>query len=130
MIRTIRAMLIAVVLVSCTASVSTSHQYVYSPVTTRTIVTDEDLDITPSPPPTTAASTILFKAPKTALMTLCTPVAQITLPPLNEYSKTKYATHKDALNVITNHLAELRAMIRGYNAKATQACKPYRVLVD
>lgn len=120
-------MLIAVVLVSCTASVSTSHQYVYSPVTTRTIVTDED---TPSPPPTTAASTILFKAPKTALMTLCTPVAQITLPPLNDYSKTKYATHKDALYVISNHLAELRAMIRGYNAKATQACKPYRVLVD
>ena len=120
-------MLIAVVLVSCTASVSTSHQYVYSPVTTRTIATDED---TPSPPPTTAASTILFKAPKTALMTLCTPVAQITLPPLNDYSKTKYATHKDALYVISNHLAELRAMIRGYNAKATQACKPYRVLVD
>ena len=127
MIRTIRAVLLAVVLVSCTASVSTSHQFVYSPVTTRTIVTDED---TPSPPPTTAAPTIPFKAPKTALMTLCTPVAQITLPPLNEYSKTKYATHKDALNVITNHLAELRAMIRGYNAKATQACKPYRVLVD
>ena len=123
-------MLIAVVLVSCTASVSTSHRYVYSPVTTRTIVTDEDLYTTPSPPPTTAASTIPFKAPKTALMTLCTPVAQITLPPLNEYSKTKYATHKDALNVITNHLAELRAMIRGYNAKVTQSCKPYRVLVD
>ena len=111
---------------SCTASVSTTKQYVYAPnivATTNETILPKTVSV-----PTKVATR--EHAPKTTTLTLCTAISKITLPPLPDYSKTKYATNREAFDVLSNQIAELRSTIRGYNNKTTQVCKPYRVLLD
>lgn len=111
---------------SCTSSVSTTKQYVYAP---NIVATTSETMV----PRTVSVPTKVVTrehAPKTTTLTLCTAISKITLPPLPDYSKTKYATNREAFDVLSNQIAELRSTIRGYNNKTTQVCKPYRVLLD
>ena len=126
MLKTIRTLIVVGALVSCTASVSTTKQYVYAPNIVTT-TTESVLPKTVSVPTKVATRE---HAPKTTTLTLCTAISKITLPPLPDYSKTKYATNREAFDVLSNQIAELRSIIRGYNNKTTQVCKPYRVLLD
>ena len=126
MLKTIRTLIAVGALVSCTASVSTTKQYVYAP---NIVATTSETMV----PRTVSVPTKVVTrehAPKTTTLTLCTPISKITLPPLPDYSKTKYATNREAFDVLSNQIAELRSTIRGYNNKTTQVCKPYRVLLD
>lgn len=111
---------------SCTASVNTTKQYVYAPnivATTRETMLPKTVSV-----PTKVVTR--EHTPKTTTLTLCTAISKITMPPLPDYSKTKYATNREAFDVLSNQIAELRSTIRGYNNKTTQVCKPYRVLLD
>lgn len=126
MLKTIRTLIVVGALVSCTASVSTTKQYVYAP---NIVATTSETMV----PRTVSVPTKVVTrehAPKTTTLTLCTAISKITLPPLPDYSKTKYATNREAFDVLSNQIAELRSIIRGYNNKTTQVCKPYRVLLD
>ena len=126
MLKTIRTLIVVGALVSCTASVSTTKQYVYAP----NIVTTTSETILPKTVPAPTKVVTREHAPKTTTLTLCTAISKITLPPLPDYSKTNYATNREAFDVLSNQIAELRSTIRGYNNKTTQVCKPYRVLLD
>ena len=126
MLKTIRTLIVVGALVSCTSSVSTTKQYVYAPNIVAT--TSETMVPRTVSVPTKVATR--EHAPKTTTLTLCTAISKITLPPLPDYSKTKYATNREAFDVLSNQIAELRSTIRGYNNKTTQVCKPYRVLLD
>lgn len=112
-------------LVSCTSSVSTTRNFVYSP----NIIDKADNPISQKLVP---SAKVIYKdhSLKITTMTLCRPVSKITLPPLPDYSKTVYATNKEALGALSNQIAELRATIREYNNKTTQSCKQYKVLAD
>mgnify|MGYP003617870156 FL=1 len=126
MLKTIRTLIVVGALVSCTSSVSTTKQYVYAP---NIVATTSETMV----PRTVSVPTKVVTrehAPKTTTLTLCTAISKITLPPLPDYSKTKYATNREAFDVLSNQIAELRSTIRGYNNKTTQVCKPYRVLLD
>lgn len=126
MLKTIRTLIVVGALVSCTSSVSTTKQYVYAP---NIVATTSETMV----PRTVSVPTKVVTrehAPKTTTLTLCTATSKITLPPLPDYSKTKYATNREAFDVLSNQIAELRSTIRGYNNKTTQVCKPYRVLLD
>ena len=126
MLKIIRTLIVVGALVSCTSSVSTTKQYVYAP---NIVATTSETMV----PRTVSVPTKVVTrehAPKTTTLTLCTAISKITLPPLPDYSKTKYATNREAFDVLSNQIAELRSIIRGYNNKTTQVCKPYRVLLD
>ena len=126
MLKTIRTLIVVGALVSCTSSVSTTKQYVYAP---NIVATTSETMV----PRTVSVPTKVVTrehAPKTTTLTLCTAISKITMPPLPDYSKTKYATNREAFDVLSNQIAELRSTIRGYNNKTTQVCKPYRVLLD
>ena len=126
MLKTIRTLIVVGALVSCTSSVSTTKQYVYAP---NIVATTSETMV----PRTVSVPTKVVTrehAPKTTTLTLCTAISKITLPPLPDYSKTKYATNREAFDVLSNQIAELRSTIRGYNNRTTQVCKPYRVLLD
>ena len=126
MLKIIRTLIAVGALVSCTASVSTTKQYVYAP----NIVATTNETILPKTVSVPTKVVTREYAPKTTTLTLCTAIGKITLPPLPDYSKTKYATNREAFDVLSNQIAELRSTIRGYNNKTTQVCKPYRVLLD
>ena len=126
MLKTIRTLIVVGALVSCTSSVSTTKQYVYAP---NIVATTSETMV----PRTVSVPTKVVTrehAPKTTTLTLCTAISKITLPPLPDYSKTKYATNREAFDVLSDQIAELRSTIRGYNNRTTQVCKPYRVLLD
>ena len=126
MLKTIRTLIVVGALVSCTSSVSTTKQYVYAP---NIVATTSETMV----PRTVSVPTKVVTrehAPKTTTFILCTAISKITLPPLPDYSKTKYATNREAFDVLSNQIAELRSTIRGYNNKTTQVSKPYRVQLD
>ena len=134
----VRTATIVAVLVSCTSSVSSTYQYYYSPTSyssvANTSYSTNVREAHPSNTPTSntnkGATAIVTRSPKTATMLLCTPAGKLQLPPLSDYSRGKYTSHKDALSVLSNHLAELRASVRAYNNRLSQDCKSYSVLVN
>ena len=78
MLKTIRTLIAVGALVSCTASVSTTKQYVYAPnivATTNETILPKTVSV-----PTKVATR--EHAPKTTTLTLCTAISKITLPPL------------------------------------------------
>lgn len=122
--------ILAVVMMGCTSSLQQTYQsnYVYSP----TLITESQNDTTDSKTHTTKS---VLKPIKTVTLTLCpvaTDVKAIVLPPLVDFSKTTFRSHREALQAMAGQLADMRRLIREHKEidVKTLGCKPYKVLVE
>lgn len=122
--------ILAVAMMGCTPSLQQTYQsnYVYSP----TLITESENDTTDSKTHTTKS---VLKPIKTVTLTLCpvpTDVKAIVLPPLVDFSKTTFRSHREALQAMAGQLADMRRLIREHKEidVKTLGCKPYKVLVE
>ena len=124
------AIIVAAMMGCTSSSVQQTYQnnYVYLP----TLVT-ETQNGTPEIKAQTAKS--VLKPIKTVTLTLCpvsANVKAIVLPPLVDFSKTSFRSHREALQAMARQVAELRRLVREHNETEvkTLGCKPYKVLVE
>ena len=122
--------ILATALMGCTSSVQQTYQsnYVYSP----TLVAETQNDTAESKAQTTKS---VLKPIKTVTLTLCpvtVDVKAIVLPPLVDFSKSTFRSHREALQAMAGQLADLRRLVREHNETDVKSlgCKPYKVLVE
>ena len=123
--------IIVTAMMGCTpSSVQQTYQnnYVYLP----TLVTETQNDTSESKAIPTKP---VLKPIKTVTLTLCPVSADakaIVLPPLVDFSKTTFRSHREALQAMAGQVAELRRLVREHNEISVKSlgCKPYKVLVE
>ena len=122
--------ILATALMGCTSSVQQTYQsnYVYSPMPIADTQKDEQPDTHTTAKPIT-------KPIKAVTMTLCPVIADvkaIVLPPLIDYSKVTFRSHREALQAMAAQLADMRRLVREHKELDVKqlGCKPYKVLVE
>ena len=123
--------IVAAAMMGCTSSsVQQTYQnnYVYSP----TPIAETHSDTPESKALTTKS---VLKPIKTVTLTLCpvsANVKAIALPPLVDFSKSTFRSHREALQAMAGELADLRRLVREHKELDVKSlgCKPYKVLVE
>lgn len=122
--------ILATVLMGCTSSVHQTYQsnYVYSPTLTTEAYTETHKDAPTQVKPGA-------KPVKAITITLCATAPEnkaIPLPPLVDYGKLSFRSHREALQAMATQIAEMRKLIRDHNENKVKSlgCKPYKVLVE